>query len=162
MLLCCSLFHQCICCISCFHALASSSLPFSDVLLFFIAKSCSSHSFTSSTSFAPRSLVKLHMHNNESEILVFPSFTCAGNVSFSKGTLQGKRICFVWKYLHCLWDRLVYWGRRRLKNWGFVTFMYIIVAMHFAYFESLILYRNTHGPCYVLKRLITAHLRGFM
>ena len=32
---------------------------------------------------------------------------------------------------------------------GFVNCMYVIVMVYFAYFESFIVYRNTHRPRYV-------------
>ena len=42
------------------------------------------------------------------------------------------------------------------RNWGFGNITYVTVMVYFAYFESFIVYGNTHRPCYVSKGLITA------
>ena len=47
-----------------------------------------------------------------------------------------------------------------MEKLGFGNFAYVIVALHFAIFESLIVYRNTHRPCYVSKRAYGCRIRG--
>ena len=39
-----------------------------------------------------------------------------------------------------------------MEKWGFGNFMYVIVAVYFAYFESFIVYTNTRSPRYVSEK----------
>ena len=41
------------------------------------------------------------------------------------------------------------------------TYMYVAVAVYLATFESVIVYRNTRGPCYVSKRAYSCRVPEF-
>ena len=47
------------------------------------------------------------------------------------------------------------------KSFFFRNFMYIIVAVHFITFKSVIVSINTHRSCYVSKRAYSCSVREF-
>ena len=48
------------------------------------------------------------------------------------------------------------WLARLMKNRGSST--YVIVAVYFSTFESLIVSRNTRRPCYISERAYSCHI----
>ena len=51
--------------------------------------------------------------------------------------------------------------KKKWRNWSFSSFMYVVVVVYFTTFESVILYRNTHRPCYVSKAVIGAVFKSY-
>ena len=51
--------------------------------------------------------------------------------------------------------------KKLLEKLGFINFTYVNVTVYFTAFESVIISRNTHRPCYVSKRAYSCRIREF-
>ena len=67
------------------------------------------------------------------------------------------------KYPSRFWVMPVLWRRRRRwwRKSGFSSFTYVIVAVYFTNFESVIVSGNTLRPCYISKRAYSCRVREF-